>query len=80
MRATIPAVMPYELHGTRYYQLVLIPEGQQRPQQARLSHDMVYADPRAGDTVEVHAILGIVDRVQRVAEDGTVAPPAPREA
>jgi hypothetical protein len=67
MRAHLQAVMPYELHGTRYYQLVLVPEGEQRPQQARLSHEMVYADPRPGDTVEVHAILGIVDRIERVA-------------
>lgn len=69
MRATLQAVMPYELHGTRYYQLVFVPEGQQRPQQARLSHDMVYPDPQAGDTVDVHAILGIVDRMVIVHDD-----------
>lgn len=69
MRATLQAVMPYELHGTQYYQLVFVPDGQQRPQQARLSHDMVYPDPQAGDTVDVHAILGIVDRMQIVSGD-----------
>ncbi len=67
MHAHLQAVMPYELHGTRYYQLVFVPEGQQRPQQARLSHDMIYADPRPGDQIEVHAILGVVDRVERAA-------------
>jgi len=70
MRATLQAVMPYELHGTPYYQLVFIPEGQARPQQARLSHDMVYPDPQPGDTVDVHAILGIVDRMDAVRDDG----------
>jgi hypothetical protein len=65
MRAHLQAVMPYELHGTPYYQLVLVPDGEQRPQQARLSHDMIYPDPRPGDAVEVHAILGIIDRVER---------------
>ncbi|MEZ4502591.1 MAG: hypothetical protein R3C39_08195 [Dehalococcoidia bacterium] len=69
MRATLRAVMPYDLHGVRHYQLVFVPDASEQPQQARLSHDMVYADPRPGDAIEVHAILGIVDRVTRV-EDG----------
>ncbi len=77
MRAHLQAVMPYELHGTRYYQLVLVPEGTLRPQQARLSHEMVYENPRPGDTVEVHAILGIIDRVQLVPAP---APEGDREA
>jgi hypothetical protein len=65
----VQAVMPYELHGTRYYQVIYIPEGGQ-PQQARLSWDMVDADLQAGETVEVRAILGIVDSVRRVAAEG----------
>ena len=69
MRATLQAVMPYELHGTRYYQIVFVPDGEHRPQQARLSHDMVYPDPQPGDAVDVHAILGIVDRMQRVSAE-----------
>lgn len=70
MRAKLQAVMPYELHGTRYYQIVFVPDGEQRPQQARLSHDMVYPDPSPGDAVDVHAILGIVDRIRRVETEG----------
>jgi hypothetical protein len=69
MRATIRAVMPYELHGTRYYHIVFDADGQPRPQQARLSHEMVHGDPKPGDRVEVHAILGVVDRIQRVDEE-----------
>jgi hypothetical protein len=69
MRATVQAVMPYELHGTRYYQVIYTPEGGQ-PQQARLSWDMVDADLQPGDTVEVRAILGIVDSVRRVPVEG----------
>jgi hypothetical protein len=68
MRATIRAVMPYELHGTPYYQIVFVPDEEIRPRQARLSHEMVYADPQPGDRVEVHAILGIVDRIIRAEE------------
>lgn len=71
MRATLRAVMPYDLHGVRHYHLVFVAADSDRPQQARLSHDMVYPDPRPGDDVEVHALLGIVDRVTRVeAGDG----------
>lgn len=69
MRATLQAVMPFELHGTRYYQVIYLPEGAAAPQQARLSHDMVDAGLQPGEVVEVHAILGVVDGVRRVVED-----------
>ena len=54
MRATVQAVMPYELHGTSYFQLVLMPVDGPRPIQARLSHDMIEGDLGEGDLVEVH--------------------------
>ena len=66
MRAKILGVQPYDLHGTRYYRLIFVPEGQEQPREARLSHDMVYPDPQPGDTVEVHALLGVVDGVTKV--------------
>lgn len=66
MRATVQAVMPFELHGTRYYQVIYVPEGAATAQQARLSHDMVDADLQAGEVVNVHAILGVVDGIRRV--------------
>jgi hypothetical protein len=66
MNAVIQAVQPYELHGTRYFALRYIVEGEQQPREARLSHDMAYADPQPGDHVDVHAILGIVDRVTKL--------------
>jgi hypothetical protein len=50
-----------------------MPEGGPRPMQARLSHEMILGDPQIGDTVEVHAILGIVDRVTRVESDAETA-------
>ena len=66
MRATVRGIQPYELHGTPYFQLVLTPDGAPRPMQARLSHDMIEGDLQVGDIVEVHAILGIVDRVSLI--------------
>ncbi len=71
MRAVLQAVQPYELHGVRYYQIQYAGDDGQA-QMARLSHDMLYPDPQPGDAVDVHAILGIVDRVTRTDE-----PPAP---
>lgn len=68
MRAVIQAVQPYELHGTRYYVLRYVVDGDQQLREARISHDMAYADPRPGDHVDVHAILGIVDRVTKLDE------------
>lgn len=71
MRATVTGIQPYELHGTQYYQLILTPDGGPRPIQARLSHDMIEGDPAVGDAVDVHAILGVVDRVTKVDADAS---------
>ena len=70
MRATVQAVMPFELHGTRYYQVIYLADGAVGAQQARLSHDMVDADLQPGEAIEVHAILGVVDGIRR-AKEGT---------
>ena len=66
MRATIEAVQPYDLHGVRYYRVIYRVDGEDGMREARLSHDMTYADMQAGDAVEVRAILGIVDGIERV--------------
>lgn len=68
MRAVIQAVQPYELHGTLYYALRYLVEGQAQPREARISHDMAYLNPQPGDHVDVHALLGIVDRVTKLDE------------
>lgn len=68
MRALIHAVQPYDLHGTRYYALRYQVEGEQHLREARISHDMAYVDPQPGDHVDVHAILGIVDRMTKLDE------------
>ncbi len=67
-KATVQAVQPYQLHGTLYYQLILLYDGEERPRDARLSHDMAYPEPSAGDRVDVHAILGIIDGVKPLTE------------
>lgn len=69
MRATLKGIQPYELHGTPYFQLIMTPDGGPRPIQARLSKDMIDGDLEVGDIVEVHAILGVVDRVTKVSAE-----------
>ena len=64
MQATIHAVQPYDLHGVPYYHLRYVVDGEQMARDARLSHDMAYPNPLPGDRVEVHALLGITDRIR----------------
>jgi hypothetical protein len=71
MKATVQAVQPYELHGTLYYAVRYMVDGDERLREARLSHDMVYANPQPGDRVEVRAILNIVDGITRLEEPAT---------
>lgn len=72
MLATLQAVQPFQLHGVLYYQLAYVPDGDAEApppaRVARVSHDMVYADPQPGDRVDVRAILGVVDRIERAPE------------
>ena len=63
----IVGVRPYELHGTPYYAVLFRydadpPDG---AREARLSADMAYDAPRAGDRVLIDAVLGVVDRIRR---------------
>lgn len=71
MKATVQAVQPYELHGTLYYAVRYLVDGDERLREARLSHDMVYENPQPGDRVEVRAILNIVDGITRLDEPAT---------
>jgi hypothetical protein len=60
-------VRAYELHGTRYYALLYrVDASPEQAREARVSFDMIYDDPRAGDRVVVESVLGVVDRVRRL--------------
>ena len=65
--AVIVDVRPYELHGTRYYALLyrLDTDPPDGAREARVSFEMIYADPAPGDRVLVQAIVGVVDRVTK---------------
>jgi len=68
VNAVLHAVQPYELHGVLYFRMLYVVDGEDSPREARVSHEMTYADPSPGDRVDVHALLGIVDRVTRIED------------
>ncbi len=60
-------VRPFELHGTPYWAVLYRLDGDgPTPREARLSADMVYADPHPGDRVLITQVLGVVDRMDVV--------------
>ena len=64
--AKILQVRPFELHGTRYFAVQYSFDAEpQAAREARLSYDMIYADPQPGDDVLVQSVLGVVDRIER---------------
>ncbi len=65
--ATILQLRAYELHGTPYYAVLfrLDGDGDDGGREARLSADMIYANPAAGDRVLVQSVLNVVDRIER---------------
>lgn len=62
---TLLQVRPFALHGMPYYALLFRldsePDG---VREARLSHEMLYAAPQAGDRVMVTMVLGVVDNMR----------------
>ncbi len=56
----------FELHGTPYWAVLYRLDGDDdRTREARLSADMVYDAPAAGDRVLITSVLGVVDRIDR---------------
>ena len=67
---TILQVRPFELHGTPYFAVQYTLDAEPTAaREARLSHDMIYADPQPGDAVLVAAVLGVVDRIEKATGD-----------
>lgn len=65
--AVILAIQPYDLHGVRWYRIAYAPDSNpEAVQEARFSWDVIYSDPRPGDRIRVHTLLGIVDRIEKV--------------
>lgn len=56
---------PYELHGTPYYAVLFRfdDDPTEGGREARVSFDMIYADPQPGDAVLIESVVGVVDRI-----------------
>tara|TARA_B110000116_G_C16261203_1_gene326641 strand:- start:79 stop:291 length:213 start_codon:yes stop_codon:yes gene_type:complete len=63
MLAIVKQLQPYELHGTRYYQIFLTSVENDAPIQVRLSSDMIDGNIEIGNQVKIHSILGVIDRI-----------------
>ena len=70
--AVIRQVVPFQLHGEQYYQVNFTYEddAEGKMHQARLAHDAIYPDPRPGHRVQVHLLLNMVMRIERLEEEG----------
>jgi hypothetical protein len=67
--AVIRAIQPYDLHGVRWYRIAYAPvAAPDTLYEARFSFDVIYADPQPGDRVRIRKLLGVVDRIERVAD------------
>ena len=59
--AVIHAVQPYDLHGVHYYAVRYAYANEPDAlREARLAHDSIYPDPKAGDQILVEAVLNVV--------------------
>jgi hypothetical protein len=65
-QAVIHAVQPYDLHGVRYYAIRYAYANEPDTlREARLAHDSIYPDPKAGDQILVEAILNVVTDITK---------------
>ena len=64
--ATIHKVNPYELHGVRYFQILLsFTDAPACLREARLAHDAVFPSPTEGDNVTVETVLSMITEVRK---------------
>lgn len=63
--ATIREVQPVNIHGTIFYDLVYIHEGETQPRRARVGAESVYPDIQPGDRVLVSYLMNVATGVER---------------
>ena len=67
MEAILAVVQPYDIHGTRYYRIAYARKDQ--PDQmieGRVAVEGIYAEPQAGDRVEIEMLLGVINEVKKL--------------
>lgn len=63
--AVLQAAQAVSIHGTIFYDLVYLHEGESAPRQARLGIESLYAEPRPGDAVRVSYLMNVATGMER---------------
>jgi hypothetical protein len=67
MEAILAAIQPYEIHGTRYFQIAYATsEDPDRVTQGRVAAEGIYRGAKPGDRVEIRMLLGVIDEVRKI--------------
>lgn len=64
--AVIKGVQLIDIHGTRFYDLIYLHEGEDQPRQARVGIESAYEQPQAGDRVRIAYLMNVVTTVTRL--------------
>ena len=63
---TLKGVNTFKIHGETYYDILYELEGSERGT-ARISTEVIYSDPKVGDRVMLHFLMGMLTRVEKLA-------------
>jgi hypothetical protein len=63
-KAILGGASTFEIHGQKYYDILYELEGGERGK-ARLGPEVIYADPKSGDRVVLHFVMGMVTKVEK---------------
>ncbi len=70
-RATLLRVQLVDIHGQKFYDLTFALDSKpDAPKTSRIGAESVYANPQAGDAVEVGLLLGQLTDVKRAENAG----------
>ncbi|MFZ0428375.1 MAG: hypothetical protein WAO20_09680 [Acidobacteriota bacterium] len=63
--AVLRIVRPFEVHGAQFYEIgfSLVSDPPDSVRRARVSDNLVYADPKPGDRVKIALLMGNVTRI-----------------
>jgi hypothetical protein len=65
--AVLKQVRFVDIHGTVYCDIEYAHTADGEPRSARIGKDDIYANPQAGDTVQVRYMMNVVTDVQRAS-------------
>lgn len=63
-KGILGGVSAFEIHGQKYYDILYELEGGELGK-ARVGPEVIYSDPRVGDRVVLHFVMGMVIKVEK---------------